>query len=202
MEYWKNTTDLQLDGEVWKPIKGYKGYQVSNLGRVKSFHNHRVFIRKQHYNEKGYLLLQLEDGKNRKTIRVHRLVAQAFLPSYRDSLDVDHINSQRDCNVVSNLRCITHKENINSHNRGVKHGLSIGKPVLATNLKTGQKLVFLSTISCAQGINGKYQNVANSCTGGYSVKGWDCQYIPKDFEIEFGEPLDINTRSLETLEIK
>lgn len=51
--------------EVWKDVKGYEGlYQVSNLGRVKSFpRKHSVhrepFIMKQRFDHKGYLQLSL-----------------------------------------------------------------------------------------------------------------------------------------------
>lgn len=79
--------------EIWKEVKGYEGlYSVSNLGRVKS-HNRTVIRcngRPTHFKEK-ILSFELHKGKYHKVQlcrngkvkknRVHRLVAQAFIPN-------------------------------------------------------------------------------------------------------------------------
>lgn len=110
--------------EIWKDIPGYEGwYQVSNLGRIKrlkkihcSFGQRHIVEREKILNtsrtKKGYLNVVLtNDGKNKKTFRVHRLVAMAFIPNIYNKPEVDHINRIRNDNRVSNLRWATGKEN-------------------------------------------------------------------------------------------
>ena len=72
--------------EIWKPIE-YEGYEVSNLGRVKSYKYDKINgkIMKPYKDTKGYLQIDLQlDGrkrKSRKHLAVHRLVAITFIPN-------------------------------------------------------------------------------------------------------------------------
>ena len=92
--------------EIWKDIEGYKGYQVSNLGRIKSL-NYRgtgkEAILFQTQNKSGYMQTMLcKDGKQ-KACRVHRLVAQAFVPNYGNLPEVNHIDENKQNNTADNL---------------------------------------------------------------------------------------------------
>ena len=122
--------------EEWKAIKGYEGlYEVSNLGRVKSisYTNQygtfdRVVILKGWICE-GYPCVQLTRNNEKKTFKIHRLVAETFISNPDNLPEVDHINTIRDDNRVENLRWVTHKENMN--NELTK--LNIGKSVTNEN---------------------------------------------------------------------
>lgn len=115
-----------LDKEVWKDIEGYNGkYQVSNFGRVKSMQRFvkRKSESKTLLSEKlmkikkdkdGYLLVDLYKDNIIKRMRVHRLVAEAFIDNPENKPHVDHINTIRDDNRVENLRWVTRKENMNN----------------------------------------------------------------------------------------
>jgi len=80
--------------EIWKFISGYKGvYQVSNYGRVKCVANE--FSRKEKIlslqkNERGYLCVCLHKDGTGKKFKVHRLVAQAFIPNPENKPEVNH----------------------------------------------------------------------------------------------------------------
>ena len=95
--------------EVWKDIKGYEGhYQVSDMGNVRSLKRNKNL--KPSPSNHGYLLVDLyKDGK-RKMCKVHRLVAQTFIPNPENKPTVDHINTIKTDNRVSNLRWFTRKE--------------------------------------------------------------------------------------------
>ena len=107
--------------EIWKDIKGYEGlYQVSNLGRVKSLERYDSYNRK--VDEKilktkenlGYIYVNLHKNGIQKGYKVHRLVAEAFIPNPDNKPCVDHINTIKDDNRVDNLRWVTYEENMNN----------------------------------------------------------------------------------------
>ena len=102
--------------EIWKDIPGYGGlYQVSNLGRVRSFQRNKEKILKPYITRNGYLLIALYKDKGAKAYTVHRLVLSTFNPiENMNQLDVDHINTIRTDNRLENLRWTSRKENCNN----------------------------------------------------------------------------------------
>lgn len=107
-----------MEEEVWKPIKDYEGlYEISNLGRVKSFNyrgSGKEKILKNTECRWGYLTVSLTKSGKCKVFKVHRLVAEAFIPNPENKPCVDHINTIRTDNRVKNLRWVTYKENSNN----------------------------------------------------------------------------------------
>ena len=100
--------------EVWKTIKGFEDYQISSFGNVKSFKNGKEKILKSHPNEKGYYNIDLYLNNKRKTIRVHKLVAEYFLNHKGDGsmlLVIDHIDNNKSNNRLDNLQVISNREN-------------------------------------------------------------------------------------------
>lgn len=108
--------------EIWKDIEGYEGlYQVSNMGRVKSLgnggtnqHKGKETIMKQQLSRR-YLSLILVKNKEKKRFRVHRLVAQAFIPNPDNLPQVNHKNEIKTDNRVENLEFC---DAIYNHNYG------------------------------------------------------------------------------------
>lgn len=102
--------------EIWKDIKGYEGlYQVSNLGRVKSLEN-----RSNHKNQlimkqsivRGYKQITLCKNKVQKMYKVHRLVAETFIPNPNNKNQVNHIDGNKRNNCYYNLEWCTASENM------------------------------------------------------------------------------------------
>lgn len=97
--------------EIWKDIEGYEGlYQISNLGRVKSFGNGsksrwygKERILSATNDSKGYKQIKLTNKKERKTFKVHRLVAQAFIPNPYNLPQINHKDEVKSNNRADNL---------------------------------------------------------------------------------------------------
>ena len=97
--------------EIWKDIEGYEGlYQISNMGRVKALK--KGIIRKPRLG-RGYLYLNLCKNGMKKTFKIHRLVAKAFIPNPQNLKCVNHKDENKLNNVVYNLEWCTFKYNTN-----------------------------------------------------------------------------------------
>lgn len=113
--------------EIWKDIEGWRGcYQVSNTGRVRSVDRiitcsrngdklvkGKILVLRD--DKDGYKVVHLRDAstKRNKLLKVHRLVAFAFIPNPLNKSQIDHINGVRDDNRVENLRWCSASENNN-----------------------------------------------------------------------------------------
>lgn len=107
--------------ELWKDVKGYEGlYQVSNKGRVRR--DGRVLSTPPDSN--GYCVAVLCKGGVRHSVKVHRIVAAAFLGEPFDGAEVNHIDEDKSNNSAENLEWCTRLQNI-------RHGT--GRERRATN---------------------------------------------------------------------
>lgn len=99
--------------EEWKWIKGYEGlYQISNMGRLKSFHKNKVDgeIRSIKHSGGWYLTFQLLKEGIRKTVRIHQLVAEQFIGEIPEGYHVHHKDGNKQNNIVTNLEIIHPKQ--------------------------------------------------------------------------------------------
>lgn len=103
-----------LPNEIWKDVLGWEGiYLVSNLGRIKSFswRQYKGNILKPQ-NQRGYRSVTLSHNGQHKMMMIHRIVANAFIPNPENKPTVNHIDTNRQNNIVSNLEWATSKEQI------------------------------------------------------------------------------------------
>ena len=115
--------------EQFRTIEGYNNYMVSSWGKVyatrvvwkatKLIDSTEVFypdsVRqelKPEETSKGYLRVDLYDKNgNRKHFKIHRLVAQAFIPNPENKPQINHIDGNKHNNSITNLEWVTDAEN-------------------------------------------------------------------------------------------
>ena len=97
--------------ECWRSIDGYINYQVSNTGRVRNALNGKILVGRYKH---GYAYVPLRQAGVGKEHRIHRLVAEQFIPKPDSNyeLEVDHIINNETNNAVSNLRWVPHRQNM------------------------------------------------------------------------------------------
>lgn len=106
--------DAAYDIEKWADIPGWEGlYQISDLGRLKSFKVDPSGTIMSTVNKKGgYLSTVLcAKGRTRQSEKIHRLVAKAFIPNPDGKPEVNHKDCNRQNNRASNLEWATRTEN-------------------------------------------------------------------------------------------
>lgn len=101
-----------------KDIKGFEGlYKIDEQGNVFTFKTGRgsnpVGSKlSPALNTKGYSQVRIYDGnKKGHTMRVHRFVAEAFLPNPENLPQIDHIDGDKTNNNVQNLRWVSNQMN-------------------------------------------------------------------------------------------
>lgn len=104
--------------EIWKQVKGFNNYEVSNLGRVRNKISNKLLMpyknKKRQYK---YMSLQ-QDGK-RKNFSLHRLIASTFIENPLNKAQVNHKSGDKMDNSVDNLEWMTPKENVQ---HAIQHG--------------------------------------------------------------------------------
>jgi hypothetical protein len=107
--------------EEWRDIPGYEGlYQVSNMGRIKSLRKEYEHIMKLQVIRNGYLSVPFTINRTSRLLKVHRLVAMAFIPNPDNKPEINHKDGNKQNNIAENLEWSTRKENIK---HGYKKGL-------------------------------------------------------------------------------
>lgn len=176
--------------EVWRVIKGFPRYKISNKGRVKSFTNpKKPKILRPSKNKGGYLYVHLSKGREwganeTECVRIHQLVAKAFIPNPENKCHIDHIDTDTTNNYVhinadgtvdmekSNLRWCTPEENSNNpitkqHRMEAMPKIieQTSKPVLVYDENLTLLSAFTSTAETARQLNLSQGNIVNVCSG-------------------------------------
>ena len=158
--------------EEWRDIEGYEGlYQVSNLGRVRSLncrgHKGCIGILTPRLDGKGYEMVALyKEGKARNT-KVHRLVAQAFIPNPNNLPQVNHKDENKTNNNVKNLEWCTNKYNLNYGTRNKRAAKTMGKKVVC--VATGE--IFNGIREASRKYNIDRSDISKCCQGKRKTAG-------------------------------
>lgn len=190
--------------EVWKDIKNFKGYQVSNFGNIRSVDRESIqwnghknikvlykgkMLKKQ--TTKGYLTAVLWKDKKMYNKKIHRLVAEAFISNPNEYPIVNHIDGNKKNNNVANLEWCTYSHNVSeAYKLGLmaisdKHkekarqvGLSTGKAVMQIDLNGNVVNIFCSGRQASLLLGISQGNISSCCSGRMKTyKGYKWKYV-------------------------
>lgn len=102
--------------EIWKKIREFEDYEISNFGRVRSwkYKNPPKILRLVRVGQYGYLSVGL-CNKTMTHKSVHRLVAESFLGFPPKGFVVNHLDGDRKNNLITNLEWCSQRDNIRKH---------------------------------------------------------------------------------------
>lgn len=194
--------------EIFKDIKDYEGlYQISNLGRVKALAKFCKTkgdgiryspekIMKTGNDIHGYQLIGMSKNTKRLTFKVHRLVAQAFIPNSENKPFINHKNGIKNDNNFKNLEWCTDQENMD---HAVRTGL-IKKGEDNPNSKLNEKDILrirnefkdFSISDVARKFNVDWNTIKRVITG----DGWKhLEYQEKDKNIKYLNSLEYKEKT-------
>lgn len=177
--------------EQWKPIEGTDGtYEVSNTGKIRSNNylghggQRELSLAK---DQKGYLRVRIYIAGIRKTVKVHREVAKAFIPNPDNKPEVNHKDGNKENNLVDNLEWSTSLENtLHAYKTGLKEktrarcremGITVGRaaldkaiekkktPIIATRLSDGAVFEYPSQAEAAAATGAFQANIHKVVSG-------------------------------------
>ena len=170
--------------EIWRDIEGYEGlYQVSNEGRVKSLErnyisgNHAVQHQEEMLltpcaNSDNYLIVGLSKNGVWVGFKVHKLVAESFIPNPNGYDVVHHKDHNKENNTVENL------EWMNKEDHDAIHAVEKSRNVYQYTLEGEFVKKWTSTMEC--GRNGfNHAHISQCCNGKRKThKGYKWSYKP------------------------
>ena len=177
---------------MWKTIKGYENYEVSDTGIVRRISYSDTanaskyelpFYLKPHKDKDGYLRYSLSKNGKIRGIFAHRLVASAFIDNPLGKSQINHKNGIKDDNRVENLEWSTASENI-QHRIHVLHvSLRNNKRSMQVTQfdKEGKIIAVFPSAKEASRQTGFSQSHISECCRGVSAqyKGYIWRYTNK-----------------------
>ena len=172
--------------EQYKIIKGYSNYEISNFGNIRNVKTGRIL---KQCNIKGYKKIELinDNGKG-ITHRVHRLIAEYFIPNPNNKPTIDHIDNNKANNNVNNLRWVTLQENssnrsLNINNTSGNKGVSFiqKKNKWLATIRCNNKRIHLGLFDKKEDAITARVNKAKELFGEFINK---CEKLPEELELE------------------
>ena len=149
-----------------KDIKGYEGlYAVTSCGKIWSYKN-KKFLNPS-TNKKGYFQVVLYKNGKPKTHKVHRLLAEAYIPNPDNLPQVDHIDNDKTHNYINNLQWITNRDNCRK---------SKNKPVLQFDLDGN----FIREWECTADVGRGVESFICQCLKGRRPTAYGYKWVYKE----------------------
>lgn len=163
---------MNMDKIIWKDVDNYEGvYEISNTAVIRRKDNHQ--IKKQHVDNLGYYAVSLwKDGAG-QTVRVHRILAKAFIPNPNNYPCINHKDEDMSNNSLENLEWCTKKYNNCYGTKIQRQNKKKNRAILQYSL-SGDLLKEYESESIAASVCGISQaRISNSAlNGGIPYKGY------------------------------
>ena len=152
---------------------------MSNLGNIKSLnykHTNKEKLLSLSSDKDGYLKVHLVKNKSRKTYRVHRLVAEAFIPNPDNKPQVNHIDENPSNNEADNLEWMTAQENIN-YGTGIERRVRPSRKQVQC-VETGEIYDSITDVCNKTGIPHSHISlICNKVNGNKTARGYHWKFI-------------------------
>jgi len=168
-----------MEEELWKKIDDFPNYSVSNFGKVR---NNITGKNMKNCLKSGYYHIGLKNNFRRKSFKIHRLVAFAFIPNPENKLEVNHKDKNKLNNHISNLEWNTRKENNIHRCIGLDYKNNRNKCVIRVDKDTNEIIEKYNSIedagiwACSSGFTKTTHNGRNSisnCLNGLSKSAYN-----------------------------
>lgn len=165
--------------EEWRTIANYPMYEVSSEGRIRSYYNGKYGRRSipklmsNKIDKIGYVFIHLKNQNGRKPCRIHRLVAEAFIPNPDNLPEVNHIDENKENNLVSNLEWCDRIHNIRHSKPWDKEEVSVNQYDLNGTLIN----TWSSMSEAARYCNVSPQSIFSAIKNGWKSAGFYWSYV-------------------------
>jgi hypothetical protein len=152
--------------EEWRPIIDFPNYSVSNFGNVKNNKTNRIMKLSV---KGGYNNISLINNDFKKSFKVHRLVALAFIENHENKPEVNHKDKNKLNNNIYNLEWNTRLENCQHRSIGLIYKSNKNKPILRLDKINGNILEKYNSIEDAGIWSAENKLTSNSHNGRNSI---------------------------------
>lgn len=178
--------------EIWKAVPGTNGFiEVSNEGRIRSLLRGSPRVLKTQTDSKGYHRIRVTIDGQKRTYKLHREVAKAFIPNPGKLPQVNHKDGNKDNNSTSNLEWITNRDNAH---HAIENGLwdsviegsrrendSRKKPIIAYRIGGAFPCTrYYESVNAAEKDIGSRHITAVLKGKRTHAKGWSFQYAQRE----------------------
>jgi hypothetical protein len=132
--------------EQWKQIHDFPNYDISSFGNIKNNLTDKLL---KPSLKSGYYHISLTYNNTKKTKKIHRLVALAFIDNPDNKPEVNHKDKNKLNNSINNLEWMTRKENNQHKSIGLVYSSNKNKPVMRLDKNTGEILQIYNSIEDA-----------------------------------------------------
>lgn len=154
-----------------KLIPGYEDYYISKYGEVYSKKSGLLKLVRPGHIKKRYLIVNL-NNRERKSYRLHRLVAMTWIPNPSDLPEVNHKDGNTKNNKAKNLEWVTRKEN-QKHRRSILEQKGFVKSVVQSSLDGSYIQKFESIVAAGKSTGINSRTICAVCNGqGRSAGGF------------------------------